>query len=135
MPLDELTGILRGALGGEVLIESESPSGLKVGVGGNLAVAFSLDDRGRLLCQGIIGQLPNPPAARAERLRRLLQWNLPRLRFQREAVAIDPETGNLILWRRLTQPSPSNPRAFLAAFEAFLNSLETWQIRLKRVGL
>jgi hypothetical protein len=83
-----------------------------------------------LLLKGTVAQLPTDAEERATTIRKILQTNLARLRFQSETAAIDPTAGELFLWRRVKAPLQRSDQEFLSAVEQFLNSLEFWQSRL-----
>jgi Tir chaperone protein (CesT) family len=83
-----------------------------------------------LLLKGTVAQLPTDAEERATTIRKILQTNLARLRFQSETAAIDPAAGELFLWRRVKAPLQRSDQEFLSAVEQFLNSLEFWQSRL-----
>ena len=83
-----------------------------------------------LLLKGTVAQLPTDAEERATTIRKVLQTNLARLRFQSETTTIDPAAGELFLWRRVKSPLQTSDQEFLPAVEQFLNSLEFWQSRL-----
>ncbi len=80
-------------------------------------------DSSRLLIQYSLGTAPTDDFKAEEFFRTLLQRNLTRLPEQRESIALEPDTRNVILYRITTA---HDLQQLSEVLEAFLNSAETW---------
>jgi len=80
-------------------------------------------DSTRLLIQSSLGTVPADDFSAEEYFRTLLQLNLRRLPEQRESVALEPDSRNVVLYRIVPMRDDQH---LIEMLEAFLNSAETW---------
>ena len=107
---------------------------------GNLAVRVSTQDwtdgsdAPAVMFRGsVLDTLPAGKTELAELLGRLLRWTFPRLGFQQEVLALEPGSGELVLWCSVLTRN-LDPARFAAHLERFLNSLEFWAGAARRDG-
>ncbi len=72
---------------------------------------------------GTVGALPTDPEEATLRLKKMLQYNLARIRTRPEILCL--ESNTFILYRRL--PLDSRIHDVELALEGYVNSLEFWQ--------
>lgn len=87
---------------------------------------------GRVVLLGVIGNATDLAEDRRESRQQLLSGclTLQMVRFGKlgteQALTLEPETGELVLWQSLEGPGVSIPM-FLSAAESLLNELEFWK--------
>jgi Tir chaperone protein (CesT) family len=81
----------------------------------------------QILLEGRLGALPSPADRAGEILRLGLRRHLGRLRDHSEALTLDPDTGELMLYRRL-QADQLDERDFESAIGALANGLASWKL-------
>lgn len=93
---------------------------------GELDLQFVPLEGSLLLIRSRLSSLPPDPAQQAPVLRKLLNWNLAKLREQRELLTIDRTNREVWLYR-LVRSDKTDQAALCSLLEEFLNSLEWWR--------